>query len=124
MSTPDLPSSAPTRRSVPVGWVVLVVVGALISLSALLPVAGGGFLVWANATQRDDSGYFTTRTERLETTSYAITSQKIDLGARPTDQQTKVEFSGRSPHSGSMSRARERPPPSSASAPSRMSTGT
>jgi hypothetical protein len=52
--------SAPARHRVPVGWVVLVIAGALICLGALLPTAGGGFLVWANATQRDDAGYFTT----------------------------------------------------------------
>jgi hypothetical protein len=72
--------------------VILVVAGALISLVALAPVAGGSFLLWANATQRDDDGYFTTSSERLETASYAITSERIDLGAEPTDRETRVDL--------------------------------
>jgi hypothetical protein len=75
-----------------VGWVVLVVVGTLISLLAIGPLVGGGFLLWANATQRDDDGFFTTPSERLETTSYAITSDEIDLGADPTDRRTRVDL--------------------------------
>jgi hypothetical protein len=71
------------RRSVPVGWLALLVLGAIISVVALAPLIGGGFLLWAHATQRDDDGYFTTSSERLETTSYAITSEDIDLGADP-----------------------------------------
>lgn len=76
----------------PVGWVVLVVVGALFSLIAIGPLVGGGLLLWANATQRDDDGFFTTPSERIETTSYAITSEEIDLGADPTDRRTRVHF--------------------------------
>jgi hypothetical protein len=82
----------PERSRVPVGWVVLVVMGALLSLLTIAPLFGGGFLLWANATQRDDAGFFTTRSERLETTSYAITSEEIDLGADPTDEQTVVDL--------------------------------
>jgi hypothetical protein len=84
--------SPPAKRVVPWGWVVLVVAGALIALVALAPSAAGGWLLWANATQRTDDGYFTTPRERLETTSYAISSQKIDLGARPTDRDTRVDL--------------------------------
>jgi hypothetical protein len=69
-----------------------VVVGALISLFALAPLFGGGFLLWANATQRDEAGYFVTPSERFETTSYAITSEKIDLGADPTGRDTRVDL--------------------------------
>jgi hypothetical protein len=88
---PPPPSgSAPARRSVPVGWVVLVVVGALISLLSLAPLAGGGFLLWANATQRDDDGYFATSAERFDTTEYAITSEEIDLGT--VDQANPVDL--------------------------------
>jgi hypothetical protein len=75
-----------------VGWVILVIVGAFISLLALAPLAGGGVLLWANATQRDDDGFFTTPSERLETTSYAITSDEIDLGADPTDRRTRLDL--------------------------------
>jgi hypothetical protein len=57
-----------------------VVLGALLALTALAPLGVGTALVWANATQRDDDGFFSTSQERFETTSFAITSQEIDLG--------------------------------------------
>jgi hypothetical protein len=71
---------------------VLVVVGGLIALMALAPLGGGGFLLWAHATQRDDDGFYTTPFERFETTSYAITSDEIDLGSEPTDRNTAVDL--------------------------------
>jgi hypothetical protein len=85
-------ASPPARRRIPVGWVVLVVVGAIVALMAIGPVVGGGFLLWAHATQRDDEGFYTTPFERFETTSYAITSDEIDLGAEPTDRNTAVDL--------------------------------
>jgi hypothetical protein len=77
---PSPPASAAPSRSVPVGWIILVVAGALVALLSLGPLIGGGVLLWANATQPDDDGFFATRAERFETTSYAITSDEIDLG--------------------------------------------
>jgi len=71
------------RRSSPVGWVVMIVFGALISLIALSLLGAGGVLLWADATQKDDDGFFTTSEERLETTTYALTSDEIDLGVDP-----------------------------------------
>jgi hypothetical protein len=56
-------------------------VGAILAVIALAPLLGGGFLLWANGTQRDDDGYFTTSTERFETTTPAITSERIALGS-------------------------------------------
>jgi len=73
------PPEAPHRA--PVGSIVLIVVGALITLVALGLTAAGGALVWVHATQRDAAGYYTTPIERFETTSYAITSDAIDLGS-------------------------------------------
>lgn len=55
---------------------------ALIGIVLLL---GGLALIAAHAFARDDDGYYTTDTERLETDSYAITSGEIDLGADPVD---------------------------------------
>ena len=89
---PPSPSAPAARRRVPAGWVVLVVVGALVAIMALAPLAGGAFLLWAHATQRDDEGFYTTSFERLETTSYAITSDDIDLGAQPTEGNTRVDL--------------------------------
>jgi hypothetical protein len=42
-------------------------------------LAGGCGLLWADQTQRDDDGYLSTPTERLEARSYAIVSEPIDL---------------------------------------------
>lgn len=69
------------RRHVPTGAIVLIVLGSILAVIALAPLLGGGFLLWANGTQRDDAGYFTTSTERFETTTPAITSERIDLGS-------------------------------------------
>lgn len=91
--TPGRPPAEPgPTRSVPVGWIILVVAGAIIALTSLAPLFGGGFLLWADATQKDADGFFVTPSERLETTSYAITSDEIDLGAEPTGEQTAVEL--------------------------------
>ena len=49
------------------GRIVLAVIGALLALVAFGTGVAGGVLVLAHATQRDDAGYYTTGTERLET---------------------------------------------------------
>lgn len=68
-----------------VGAVILVVLGVVIGFVSLVLAAAGVFLLWGNATQRDADGFFNTPTVRLETTSYAITSEEIDLGADGAD---------------------------------------
>jgi hypothetical protein len=75
------PASA--REGPPVGRIVLVVVGGLLVLIALPLGALGGFLTWAQATQRDSQGFFTSGTERFETLTYAVTSENVDLGVEP-----------------------------------------
>lgn len=74
------PETRPQGRS-SVGAVILVVLGVAIGFVAVLLVAAAVFLLWGNATQRDGDGFFNTPTVRLETASYAITSDRIDLGA-------------------------------------------
>jgi hypothetical protein len=63
------------------GRVVLLVIGSLIGLIGLGLAAGGGTLIWAHETQRDEDGFFTTSTERFRTTTFALTSDEVDLGA-------------------------------------------
>jgi hypothetical protein len=75
--------------------IVLVIAGAIICLVSLAPLIGGGVLLWAYGTQRDAGGYFTTPTERFETTSSAITSTRIDLGTNPGDQGLFDAFANR-----------------------------
>lgn len=60
--------------------VILLVIGSLIAVIAFALVAAAGSIGWALGTQRDDSGFFTTANERLGTDSYALTSDRIDLG--------------------------------------------
>jgi hypothetical protein len=67
------------------GKIVLLVVGVILALVAFGFLVGGGSLVWAYSTQRDAAGYFTTDAETLASRSYAVTSQSIELGAKPGD---------------------------------------
>jgi hypothetical protein len=60
--------------------IVSLVIGSLLALIGIGLLAGGGILGWALATQRDDAGYFTTSNQQFTTDSYALTSDKIDLG--------------------------------------------
>src|SRR5687768_6660362 len=63
------------------GRVVLLVIGSLIGLIGLGLAAGGGTLIWAHETQRDEDGFFTTSTERFRSTTFALASDEVDLGA-------------------------------------------
>src|SRR6266480_1081670 len=61
------------------GRVILIVLGALGVLFGLALLAAGGFLLWADRTQRED-GYLTTPTERFATPTYALTRTRLDVG--------------------------------------------
>ncbi len=71
--------SAPTS----VWRVLMLVAGALLVIAGGLAMLGGAALTWAHATQRDADGFFSTPTERLDTTARAITADDIDLGTAP-----------------------------------------
>ena len=77
--------------------VVSVVLGSLAALLALGLAAGGVALLSFHATQRDD-GFYTTSSERFETPTYALTSERIDLGAGgvPFDPVDGLQISARS----------------------------
>ena len=60
--------------------VILLIIGSLVALVGFGLVGAGASLGWATATQRDDAGFFSTSSERFESDSFAITSDKIDLG--------------------------------------------
>jgi hypothetical protein len=62
------------------GRVVLIVLGSIIALLGLALAAGGGFLLWADRTQRED-GYVTTSSERFATPSYALTRERFEVDA-------------------------------------------
>ena len=60
--------------------VTLLVLGSIIAVIGFGLLAAGASLGWSYGTQRDDAGFFTTSNERFETDSFALTSDKIDLG--------------------------------------------
>ncbi|HEY2298866.1 MAG TPA: DUF4389 domain-containing protein [Jatrophihabitans sp.] len=77
------PDAPPTKKTGP-GWtggrIVSLVIGAVLALISLLLLAGGGIATWLTASQRDSSGYLTTNSHAFTATSYALTSERIDLG--------------------------------------------
>lgn len=83
-----------TRRG---GWtagrVVSLVIGSLTGLVALTFIAAGGVATWATNTQRDAAGYLTSDTRSFATSSYAVTSDGVDLG-RATDLVTPGDVLG------------------------------
>jgi hypothetical protein len=54
--------------------------GSLMALIGMALLLGGLAMIAAHAFARDDDGYYTTGTELLETDSYAIATDEIDLG--------------------------------------------
>jgi hypothetical protein len=75
-------SSSSNWTPVRVIGMVFTSIGGLIGLALLL---GGIAVVVAYATGRDDDGYFKTDREALESATYAITAEDIDLGADELD---------------------------------------
>ena len=73
------PPAAPSRPPSRVGAVLLVVIGSLLTLITIGLLAAGGFLMWADQTQRDASGYLTSGTGSLAAPSYAIASPSVDM---------------------------------------------
>jgi hypothetical protein len=63
----------------------LLVIGSLASCAGVALGIAGGALVWAHSTQRDAAGYYSTSAERLDTGSFALTSEDVDLGVDPSD---------------------------------------
>ena len=60
------------------GRIVLIVLGVIGVVFGLAVMASGGFLLWADRTQRDD-GYLTTPTKRFETPTYAMTRSRLSV---------------------------------------------
>jgi hypothetical protein len=75
MSTPE--GQEPSRWTP--GRIALVVVGSILALIGAGMLFGGAGLLWIDQTQRDDDGYLSTPRENFSTSSYAITSESIDL---------------------------------------------
>jgi hypothetical protein len=78
-------TQSPRSGTMSGGRIVLLVVGCLLALVGLGLAVGGGGLLWAHSSLRDDDGYFTSDPETYRTAGYAITSAEVDLGADPDD---------------------------------------
>jgi hypothetical protein len=91
MTETSAPGSTPVQRPAG-GRIALTVIGAVLVLLALVIGAIGAALVWAHSTQRDADGFYTSDAERLETVSYAITSEDIDLGVRPGGRERRFDL--------------------------------
>jgi uncharacterized protein DUF4389 len=63
--------------------VVLIILGSVVGLIGLALLAGGGTVLWADQTQRDSSGYFTSASHRVATGSYAVTHEGVSLRHLP-----------------------------------------
>jgi hypothetical protein len=64
-----------------VGRVLLLVFGSIVSLVALALLVLGAVGLWAYTSERDDDGFFNTRTERFEAAGYAIASEEAEFFA-------------------------------------------
>jgi hypothetical protein len=62
------------------GRIVLLILGCVVALIALAQLAGGGVLLWAHTTQRDDDGFYSTRHEMFRSDGYAVRSDDLDAG--------------------------------------------
>jgi hypothetical protein len=80
MSTTTTISSAPPARRLDRRRVLRLVLGSLGLLAALAFLAGAGSLTWALQTHGDGSGWFTTHAYRYRTSSYALSTQRLDVG--------------------------------------------
>jgi hypothetical protein len=67
------------------GRIAVLVAGGILALLSLGFLIGGGTLLWAHTTQRDDDGFYSTRVERFESDGYAIRSDDLDLSTDGLD---------------------------------------
>lgn len=61
------------------GRIVLGVIGAVLTLIGFGLLAGAGTVAWANATQRDDTGFFTSSSSVFESNGFAVTSERLRI---------------------------------------------
>jgi Domain of unknown function (DUF4389) len=87
------PSSPPPPRAASPGWtagrIVSVVIGSVLVLVSAGLLAGGGAVVWAGQSQRQD-GYLTSATGSYSTRGYALTSETVSLQTGGSDWISRV----------------------------------
>lgn len=79
-TTNTIPAPAQPTQRLDRGRVLRLVLGSLGVLAALAFLAGGGALTWALQTHRDGSGYVTTHTRHYQTSSYALSTESLNVG--------------------------------------------
>jgi hypothetical protein len=79
-TTNTIMTPAPPAHRLDRGRQLRLVLGTLGLVGALAFLAGGGALTWALQTHRDKSGYFTTNTHHYQTSSYALSTESLDVG--------------------------------------------
>ncbi len=61
------------------GRIVLGVIGAVLTLIGFGLLAGSGTVAWANASQRDDGGFFTSSSSPFVSPGFAVTSERLRI---------------------------------------------
>src|SRR6266536_969423 len=77
-------AAAPAQRRSRTGPIVLIVLWSIVGLLALGLLAGGGLVLWADQTQRDSDGYFTSDAHHFASGTYAITREGAKLTGIPS----------------------------------------
>jgi hypothetical protein len=67
------------------GKVIVAIVAVVFALISVGMIAGGGALAWAFGVERDSDGFLESPSFELTSSGYALTSEEIDLAARPGD---------------------------------------
>lgn len=67
------------------GRIVALLAGTAIAFLGVVLLLAGLAMVLVHAFARGDDGYYTTGTERLSTSAYALTVEDVDLGNDPAD---------------------------------------
>jgi hypothetical protein len=76
-------STTVTRTPLTGGRLAAVVAGGLVLLLAAMAAVAGAGLSWASSKQ-DDSGYYTTSTQRMSTGTHAIATDDLDVDGVPS----------------------------------------
>jgi hypothetical protein len=79
---PPATTTKPTRST---GRTVALVLGAVLAVLSLAPLAAGGFLVSVHETERDADGYYATGANPLSTPTSALVSDELDVGTDGPD---------------------------------------
>ena len=75
-----VPQADPRATAGPKGGrIVLGVIGALLTVIGLGLLAGGGTVLWANGSQRDEGGFFTSSPSPFASPGFAVTSERLRL---------------------------------------------